>query len=1067
MLASLTTLMAQQVLLSENFNDCALPSGWTVESTGNPDAVWYVGMPENDDSDGSTVDGSCMLLFDDDATGENTPAWTASLQSPSFDGSAWTSVRLSMDVHFRNYSGAASLQILAYDGSDYYEIATYQGGGSQTGTQFSEYVNLTADLSFFSSPNMSLVIRYDDGNDWAWWAGVDNIVITGEGTATPVLLETFNDCTAPEGWSTQIESGEFGWQVGMVENENAEGEMSSMNGSCFAYFDDDGIGQDAAPSRVTLFSPEIDGTQYAHFYLDYDLILRRYEPLENLSVGVQDMATGHISWAIAYLADMGGPQFYDYVHEQIDLTPFRATSMRLVFQYDDGGGWGWWVGLDNIKLTAEGEINDLCEQAFPIYLDEACTAGENTYALFTGPLSSCSAGGVGSLWYTYEAEQSGIVAVRSNADYNDLISIFTGSCDAPVSLDCTNYDEFGFTGEELLFDAEAGQTYFIRVNGLRGSFGLPTGAHCIALESVDSYPNPPANDICASSLLLEVDGDCVQGNNYNATFSGPQPSLNDKSKADVWFRFEAEAGTPLIINTQADFADVITLYKGACNALEEVVCADRGRVLKLENTETTTYYLQLSSYFATLFGNFCVEVNTLPEEPPANTDCADAIPVAVDGACVEGSNQAADFSGPASSCDVYLAASVWYSFVAPPSGKIYLETNADFVHALSVFEGDCSEMEEVYCTTNPNLCNGNARIEGLQPGNTYLARISATADYTGTWETGNICLHITEPDGTSDFQALTMGGSLECFGNGKAKLNYFINGGIGAYTIEGNFSGEILEHGEQYVVVVTDEEGCSTSFAGTVDCAPACNLSAEVLVFGSNECPEDYQAAVEASVSGGTPPYEYQWQNGSDADSQDGIGSGYYTVTITDAEGSCTAVAGAMVPGPLPYTFEIVNLTPSSGINDGAAMVGFSGGTPPYAFAWTLEGELVSEVQNPDGLIPGSYTFIATDAAGCTFEYEGIVITTTNGTTEVEGWLHCQLFPNPASELVNLKWQSSSAVVEFISLHSSAGQQLFQQAVRSSEDAVVLNVGPYPPGLYLVRLQTDRGVLVKRLMIGR
>ena len=1061
-------LSAQQVLLSEDFNTCGLPEGWQVEATGNPDAIWYIGLPDNGNSDGSTIDGSCMLIFDDDATGENTPAWTVNLQSPAFDGSIWSSVRLSMDVHFRNYNGSASLQVLVNDGTNLHEVATYQGD-AQTGTQFSEYVTLTADLSFFSSPSMSLVIRYDDGNDWAWWAGIDNIEIIGEGEATPVLLETFNDCNAPAGWSTSVESGDYDWEFAYVENPNATGEISSMNGSCFAFFDDDLIGQEAAPSRVTLYSPVIDGTEYARFYLDFDLILRRYLELEGLSVGVQDITTGNISWAVNYLTDMGGPQFYDYVHEFVDLTPFRSPSMRLVFQYTDGGGWGWWVGIDNIKVTAEGDINDLCENAIPLLLDADCVEGDNTFGLYTGPVSSCSNAGIGSLWYRYEAQQSGLVAVQSNAVYNDLITVFTGDCNAPVELTCTNYDEFGFTGERLLFEAESGNTYFIRLSGVRGAFGVPTGYHCVALESLLMPPSLPENDNCANSIPIEIDANCVEGNNFNASFTGPAPSLNNKSKADVWYHFQALESSPLLIQSNADFADVLTVYQGTCGALEEVACADRGQELRLDEVIAgTTYYVQLSSYFATLYGSFCLSATTLDELPAENVDCFEAISIPIDGACVEGTNQAAPFSGPSSSCDIYQDASLWYAFVAPPSGKIKLATNADFVHAVSVFQGNCNDLSEVFCESNPNTCNGDARIEGLQPGETYLLRISSSLDYTGVWETGTICLAITEPQEEENYQALVISGNVECYDNGRGKLFFYIAGGSGSYTTEGNINGEILDNGTTYVVVVRDANGCTTSLSGTVDCTPACAINAVVSVEGENECPEDYQASIAVQVEGGTPPYEYIWQNGSESASQEGVASGYYSVTITDAEGNCEAIAGELIPGPLPFDFEIIDiLDVSENGNDGAIIVDFSGGEAPYTFAWLLNGEVVSENQNPTNLLAGTYTFQAMDANGCIFEYSDIIINSTTNTTDIKRLLHCQMFPNPATALVNIKWQSERAIVNTLSVYNASGQLVFEKRIEPTTNAVVLDVSAFPGACYYVRLMTSEGVWVRPLVVGK
>lgn len=43
--------------------------------------------------------------------------------------------------------------------------------------------------------------------------------------------------------------------------------------------------------------------------------------------------------------------------------------------------------------------------------------------------------------------------------------------------------------------------------------------------------------------------------------------------------------------------------------------------------------------------------------------------------------------------------------------------------------------------------------------------------------------------------------------------------------------------------------------------------------------------AASVAVSGGTPPYTYQWHNGATAASISGLGFGYYAVTVTDANG--------------------------------------------------------------------------------------------------------------------------------------------------------------------------------------
>ena len=124
-------LSAQTLLYSEDFNNCALPTDWAVNVIGNPNPEWYVGMPQNPNSDGSTIDGTCMLIIDDDATGNNTPPFTLQLDSPSFDGLGYESLEFSIDVHFRNVA-ETSFKIYAFDGANYNVLVNYQGGGSTT-----------------------------------------------------------------------------------------------------------------------------------------------------------------------------------------------------------------------------------------------------------------------------------------------------------------------------------------------------------------------------------------------------------------------------------------------------------------------------------------------------------------------------------------------------------------------------------------------------------------------------------------------------------------------------------------------------------------------------------------------------------------------------------------------------------------------------------------------------------------------------------------------------------------------------------------------------------------------
>ncbi|MEM8907224.1 MAG: SprB repeat-containing protein, partial [Bacteroidota bacterium] len=919
-------------------------------------ATWNVGTPQNPNSNGSTIDGTCMLIMDDDAAGNNTPGYVLQFISPVFDGTQYATLQLKLDVHFREVYGS-SLQILVQDGDDLKEVLRLSDGDG-TGEQFSDFVHIETDLSFFASEQMSIVIQYDENASWAWWAGVDNLLVLGEGNASNLIAESFNDCTLPPGWTTEVVSGNADWQFGLVNNDNA-GTNVSMNGSCFAYFDDDELGQAAPFSTVRLYSPVIDGSIYSNYTLDLDVIFRRIADLENFRIGVFDGT--ELKTVESFFAEYGGPQFDQYRNLQIDLSLYRSEQMQLVFEYDDGDDWGWWLGIDNVKVSAEGFVNDLCQSALPIELGGNCVTGNNRNALFQGMVPSCSEQNVGSLWYRYESDYTGIVRLNTAADFNDVITIFTGDC-AALNIDaCSNRDEFGFTGETFYWEVLAGETYFFRINGQDENFGLARGNLCLSLEAVDAYPSLPDNDDCSNAQVIELNADCVSGNNFNATFNGPEPRLNRKSRADIWYVFEAPMAAEIEILSDANFSDVLTLYSGTCNNLTEVLSNDAGQRLHATGLNPgENYYLQIAGYFATLEGSVCVSMSTLEYPEPNNDLCTDAYAVLVDGACVEAQNAGAAFEGPTMSCEVSPQNSVWFQFDVPASGGVQINTGADFLHSVGIYTGNCTDLEEVSCTQNPLNCDGYFTVNSLVPGQTYFVQIASSSNTLGQ-EDGNLCLSILDVNSPPDHLPLSLQVLTNCTGAGTGQLQIIASGGVGEYLFQGTSESEELTTGETYLVIVQDQAGCEKSLSGQFDCGPApCTLSATVETTDVT-CHGAANGAAIIMLEGGIAPYTYTWSNNHNQASVQQLPEGSYTVTVMDVN-ACSAIVDFAVTAPdLLIGQTSATGETASNAQDGTASASPIGGVAPYTYLWST-GSTASLI---DQLSPDWYVVTITDANAC------------------------------------------------------------------------------------------------------
>lgn len=124
--------------------------------------------------------------------------------------------------------------------------------------------------------------------------------------------------------------------------------------------------------------------------------------------------------------------------------------------------------------------------------------------------------------------------------------------------------------------------------------------------------------------------------------------------------------------------------------------------------------------------------------------------------------------------------------------------------------------------------------------------------------------------------------------------------------------------------------------------------------------------SIDISVSGGTTPYTYSWNNGTTTQDLSGLAAGTYSVIVTDANG-CSSSETIVITQPeqlvLSETHTDVICNDDNGAsNDGTIDLSVSGGKSPYTYSWSNG----STTQNLSDLSAGDYTVIVTDANGCT-----------------------------------------------------------------------------------------------------
>ncbi|MBS1651432.1 MAG: gliding motility-associated C-terminal domain-containing protein [Bacteroidetes bacterium] len=176
-----------------------------------------------------------------------------------------------------------------------------------------------------------------------------------------------------------------------------------------------------------------------------------------------------------------------------------------------------------------------------------------------------------------------------------------------------------------------------------------------------------------------------------------------------------------------------------------------------------------------------------------------------------------------------------------------------------------------------------------------------------------------------------------------------------------------------YTVNISDANACSIT--KTINLPGVLNINATIAQT-NNVCYSNCNAVANITAAGGgTPPYNFNWNNGTVSPLNTGLCSGIYSVTATDAIGCNNTFSVSITSAPQLTVASIVT-QPSCGLCNGASTVSSTGGTAPYTYTWST-GSSSAAINN---LCAGLYQVSVTDAAGCN-QMQSVVVNNSSGFT--------------------------------------------------------------------------------------
>ena len=302
------------------------------------------------------------------------------------------------------------------------------------------------------------------------------------------------------------------------------------------------------------------------------------------------------------------------------------------------------------------------------------------------------------------------------------------------------------------------------------------------------------------------------------------------------------------------------------------------------------------------------------------------------------------------------------------SGKIIADSvffveygNALQNQNLTYIQPDCFEE-----TGSLSLSNLGASTFVWENGNTTATeRTNLGAENYSVTITSGSCTRILATTVVAKAQILTNATSdnLLCNGDNSGRITLNVTGGTTPYTYAWNNNSEtaILENlaAGEYFCTVTDRNSCTVSQSFTITQPDSLLVQTEVT---NLSCWNSDDGAISVSVTGGTQPYSYLWNDGVTTADRTNLYAVTYGLMVTDANG-CNVATFPTVWHPDPITFWVTNQTDITcfGANDGTISTGIRGGTRPYSYTWSDE----ATTANRTDLSAGYYRLTVTDANSC------------------------------------------------------------------------------------------------------
>ena len=290
-------------------------------------------------------------------------------------------------------------------------------------------------------------------------------------------------------------------------------------------------------------------------------------------------------------------------------------------------------------------------------------------------------------------------------------------------------------------------------------------------------------------------------------------------------------------------------------------------------------------------------------------------------------------------------------------------------------------------------------------------------------------------------------------------IKLFINGGSPPY--KAIYNGATLPGGNEITVSdipsgyqqieVKDAKGCTFPIEFQIDQFD-CQMTASVVVTDEPDCYGDKTGSMCVMYDNNFGNVTIEWSNGAKTSCINSLKAGNYTVALRDTLG-CTVVAGGEITEPNPISLDNIKIILGTNSLDGSISLYVIGGTPPFQYTWTKNGEYFANTRDIYQLNGGLYQLHVVDSKGCETTFEAFKITPTSSTLSISP--NIKVYPNPVKDYLILENKSGSEIMQIQCFDLSGEKRIL--SIEPFEEHSRLNLREISTGPVFLNVVTRDG----------